>query len=178
MLLMFQFMAQLVFVPQEQLYGRLMFVISIAVSWAYNLWLSSFDKEGYHLDMLMGVLRKPRMTKYLFWSRTSMLVFVLLVLTPENPKKTINALLPNESKVWCIFKTAIASQLVDGKPLDLHMSDYNDGTLSEPETTLLEALFRDTELAYQVFAKCQNQGQEPVEGGGIPWGVKRWQASE
>ncbi|KAI6118283.1 hypothetical protein F5141DRAFT_1097548 [Pisolithus sp. B1] len=39
-LLIFQTNLQLIFVPQTDVCGQLMFVISTVVSWAYNTWLS------------------------------------------------------------------------------------------------------------------------------------------
>ena len=52
-LLMVQFLAQLLLIPQGTLFGQLMFIISIAVSWGHNMWLSSRNKEKIQRRILM-----------------------------------------------------------------------------------------------------------------------------
>ncbi|KAI6030363.1 hypothetical protein EDC04DRAFT_2605316 [Pisolithus marmoratus] len=108
-LLMIQFIAQLLLIPQGTLFGQMMFVTSLAVSWGYNLWLSAFDKERIQRNILMkNVLREPRLTKYVLGTRTSMVVFVLLILQPEEPNEIMNSLLPNDTKAsdnYCVLSS-------------------------------------------------------------------------
>lgn len=81
LLLLFQFLAQLLLVPQGTLFGQMMFVLSLAVSWIYNMHLSSVDKEKKQWTALRTqVLGKPSMKKFTFHTRTSIAMFVLLVL--------------------------------------------------------------------------------------------------
>ncbi|THU96847.1 hypothetical protein K435DRAFT_858111 [Dendrothele bispora CBS 962.96] len=40
-----QFLIQLLFIPQAGLFGQFMFLTTFAVSWLYNAYLSSFDRE-------------------------------------------------------------------------------------------------------------------------------------
>ncbi|KAI6152509.1 hypothetical protein BKA82DRAFT_29565 [Pisolithus tinctorius] len=58
-ILVIQAIAQLILVPQSSLFGQFMFVASVAVSWLYNLWLWSFDKEKVQRYLLMKVFREP-----------------------------------------------------------------------------------------------------------------------
>lgn len=94
--LMFRFTAQLLLIHQGRLFGQLMFVISLAVSWAYNLSLSSLDKECIKRQILMNILHKPRITVYTPGTRTSMVVFSLLSLALEVPRRLLDVFLPND----------------------------------------------------------------------------------
>ncbi|KAI6115178.1 hypothetical protein EDD16DRAFT_1072258 [Pisolithus croceorrhizus] len=110
-ILVLQALAQLVLVPQSSPFEQLMFVVSIAVSWLYNLWSRSIDKEKVERDLLMQALHKPRLTKYILGTRTSMVIFVLLVLDMDDPKDAIDFLLPPNTKTWQIWKGAIVNRL-------------------------------------------------------------------
>ncbi|KAL4073087.1 hypothetical protein V8B97DRAFT_1952162 [Scleroderma yunnanense] len=64
-LLMIQFLTQLLLILQGKLFGQVMFVTSIAVSWGYNTWLSSLNKEKIQRSILMDeILQQPTLTKY------------------------------------------------------------------------------------------------------------------
>ncbi|KAI6115183.1 hypothetical protein EDD16DRAFT_1708821 [Pisolithus croceorrhizus] len=81
---MVQFVAQLLLVPQGTPFGQSLFLASLAVSWAYNLWLSALDKEKIQRATLMArVLRQSSLKKYPLGTRTSMAVYVTLLLKPE-----------------------------------------------------------------------------------------------
>lgn len=153
-LLMIQFVAQLLLIPQGTLFGQLMFVTSLGVSWAYNLWLSSINKERIQRDILMKkVLRRPQLTKYVLGTRTSTVVFVLLMLQPEDPKKMINSLLPNDTRAWRKWKDAIVSHIKDAKGFEFDRSDWDDASFTEGDRQLLSVLFQDAQDAYAGFRK-------------------------
>ncbi|KAI6097564.1 hypothetical protein F5141DRAFT_1149426 [Pisolithus sp. B1] len=81
---MVQFVAQVLLVPQGTPFGQSLFLASLAVSWAYNLWLSALDKEKIQRATLMArVLRQSNLKKYPLGTRTSMAVYVTLLLKPE-----------------------------------------------------------------------------------------------
>ena len=154
MLHLLQSVAQLILVPQGSLFGQLMFVASIAVSWSYNLWLSSFNKESIQRKMLMGVLDTPTLTKFTLGTRTSMAVFVLLALNAEKPEEVLNHLLPNDTEVWKRWKSAILERLKSGKELRFHESDWNDPT----DGNLLKMLYNDAQEAYEGFEEHMTPG--------------------
>ncbi|KAH0840293.1 hypothetical protein J3R83DRAFT_1302 [Lanmaoa asiatica] len=148
-LLTIQFIAQLLLIPQGSLFGQIMFVTSLGVSWIYNSWLSSLDKEKIQRDILLNsVLEKPVLTRYCFGTRTSMVVFVLLVLEPEEPNKILNELLPNDTKVWRHWKETIVRRLVDKEKLEFGDSDWELNGFSQQERSLLETLYGDAQAAY------------------------------
>ena len=93
-----------------------MFLSSLGVSWLYNSFLSSLDKESIQRRILFeDVLAGPKVYKYILKTRTAMTVFVLLVLassreTPElRAEQTplqhlLNDLLPNDTEIWSAWK--------------------------------------------------------------------------
>ncbi|KAI6045838.1 hypothetical protein EDC04DRAFT_3024688 [Pisolithus marmoratus] len=153
-LLMIQFVAQLLLIPQGTLFGQMMFVTSLAVSWGYNLWLSAFDKERIQRDILMKqVLQEPQLTKYVLGTRTSMVVFVLLILQPEKPDKIMNSLLPNDTKAWGKWKDAVISRIQTAKGFDFDQADWDDDSFTDRDRKLLSTLFQDARDAYDGFKK-------------------------
>ena len=52
-LLVVQFFAQLLLIPQVGLFGQVMFLLTVAASWGYNVLISSIDRE----DMQVRILR-------------------------------------------------------------------------------------------------------------------------
>ena len=143
MLLLLQSIAQFILVPQASLFGQLMFLGSILVSWLYNLCISSLDKERIQRKMLMRILDTPTLTKYTFGTRTSLAVFVAI----SNVSKTeeiLSYLLPNDTEEWMKWKSTIASRLRSRKELRFNESDWND-------SKLLEMLYKDAQSAYEGY---------------------------
>ncbi|KAG1735435.1 hypothetical protein EDB19DRAFT_1724415 [Suillus lakei] len=148
-----QFIAQLLLIPQAALFGQIMFVTSLAVSWAYNSWLSSLDKEEIQRRLLLdAVLKRPFMTKYMLGTRTTMAVFVLLALTPSDPAKVLDDILPNDTKVWKRWKSIILSRLQDGEKMHFQSADWDDGNFNGSESTLLKTLLGDAQAAYDGYS--------------------------
>jgi len=162
-LLMIQFIAQLLLIPQATLFGQIMFVVSLSVSWAYNLWLSSFDKEEIQLRILKdNILQHPKLTKYMLGTRTSMAVFVLLVLKAdvEEAQKIMDVLLPNDTKVWRKWKTTVINRIKNEKGFEFDDRELLQFTPKEKE--LLDTLFNDARDAYRGFQRYQSTGQGPT----------------
>lgn len=162
LLLTLQFLAQLVLVPQGKLIGQLMFVISLIISWGYNSYLSSLDKESIQRRLLLeNILRKPKLEKFELGTRTIMVVFVLLVLTPatgDTLSKLLDEMLPNDTHVWKIWKRVVLGKIaseqrvVFGERLE---DEYAGETLSESEKQLLHTLFGDAASASRAFQEYQ-----------------------
>ncbi|KAI9573747.1 hypothetical protein HD554DRAFT_2012748 [Boletus coccyginus] len=148
-LLTIQFIAQLLLIPQGSLFGQIMFVFSLGVSWIYNSCLSSFDKEKIQQDILINiVLGKPDLTKYTLGTYTTMVVFVLLVLQLQEPSKVLNGLLPNDTKVWRQWKEIIVGRLLKNEKLEFVDADWELDGFSQEERFLLKALYLDAQAAY------------------------------
>ncbi|CDO69120.1 hypothetical protein BN946_scf185042.g22 [Trametes cinnabarina] len=163
MLLTTQFLAQLLLVPQGEIFGQLMFLSSLAVSWGYNSYLSSLDRESFQRRILVEQvlqLRADARRKYEFGTRTAMVVYVLLVLSPAQPsealRKILDDLLPNETPVWNVWKSVVVEKVCS-------RSEWSDGThaqgkpvfdrtanhgLRGEELKLLHTFFLDAEAAF------------------------------
>jgi hypothetical protein len=151
-----QFVAQLLLIPQAALFGQIMFIASLAVSWAYNSWLSSLDKAEIQRRLLLDVvLKNPMMTKYMLGTRTTMAVFVLLALNPSDPAKVLDDLLPNDTQVWKRWKSIILSRLQGGEKMHFHSADWDDGNFNGNERTLLRTLLGDAQAAYDGYSDHQ-----------------------
>ncbi|KAH7912284.1 hypothetical protein BJ138DRAFT_1148779 [Hygrophoropsis aurantiaca] len=154
MLLTLQFVAQLLLIPQGTLFGQLMFVASLGVSWMYNSYLSSLEKERVQTDILMEhVLHKPPMKKYIFGTRTTMAVFVVLVLDPADPIKTLREIIPNDTKVWKTWREMVGERIGNREKLehDSLMIDCNFDGLAEDERKLMGDLLQDSETGYGAY---------------------------
>ncbi|KAF8838360.1 hypothetical protein BDN67DRAFT_971637 [Paxillus ammoniavirescens] len=139
-------------VIKGSLFGQIMFVSSLGVSWGYNSWLSSLDKEKIQKEILLNhVLGEPKVTKYYFGTRTSMVVFVLLVLQPEDPGKILNDLLPNDTKVWRKLKLTIVERLVNKEKLHFEVADADIHGFTDDEKILLTTLYGDVHSAYEGY---------------------------
>ncbi|KAI6005398.1 hypothetical protein EDC04DRAFT_2583212 [Pisolithus marmoratus] len=161
-LLIVQAIAQLILIPQSQLFGQLMFLASLTISWAYNVWLSSVDKGDVREEIFNKVLGKPSLSKFTFSNRVSAVVFILLALSYdrrspgnlEKLKKIMDTLLPTDAVVWEIWKEAVVDQLKDKRALQFDDSHWNHPNLSlESDRTLLSNLLKDAETAYTAFEK-------------------------
>ncbi|KAL4076419.1 hypothetical protein J3A83DRAFT_2203805 [Scleroderma citrinum] len=156
-LLVIQSIAQLALIPQCPLFGQLMFVLSLSVSWLYNLWLWSFDRDKVQRDILMDVLGTPTLRKFVLGTRTSMVVFVLLALNPSDPKSIMDDLLPSDTRAWQKWKTTVVNRLRKSTPLVFNQSDWHDSNLLVDEEEMLKTLFGDAEKAYHGFKLYESQ---------------------
>ena len=167
-LLVAQAIAQLILIPQSALHGQLMFVFSITVSWLYNLWLWSFNRDKVQRHILMNVLHKPILNKFVLGTRASMVVFVLLALGLDDPTTIINDLLPGcDTRVWQKWKTAIVNKLMEGQTLEFDSSEnfnQKDSDLDMGEQEMLRTWFTDAMDAYKGFHQLYAPQCTPTPG--------------
>jgi hypothetical protein len=149
-----QCITQLLLIPQASLLGQVMFLTSLGVSALYNAWLSSLDKEKIHRKLLFErVLENPTMTKYTLGTRTTAVVFMLLVLRLQDPTGLLNELLPNDTKVWRQWKATILERLRQSNG-QCFLSESKVGGLdgfTQQEQILLELLYDDARAAYNGY---------------------------
>jgi hypothetical protein len=149
-----QCITQLLLIPQASLFGQVMFLTSLGVSALYNAWLSSLDKEKIHRNILFKrVLESPTLTKYTLGTRTTAVVFVLLVLQLPDPTGLLNELLPNDTKVWKQWKTTILERLRQPNDQSFQRGS-NVGDLdgfTQQEKDLLGLLYEDARAAYNGY---------------------------
>ena len=149
-----QCIIQLLLIPQASLLGQVMFLTSLGVSALYNAWLSSLDKEKIQRKLLFErVLENPALTKYTLGTRTTAVVFILLVLQLQDPTGLLNELLPNDTKVWRQWKATISERLRQPHGR-CFLSESKVGDLdgfTQQERVLLELLYDDARAAYNGY---------------------------
>ncbi|KAG1735402.1 hypothetical protein EDB19DRAFT_1994695 [Suillus lakei] len=166
LLLVIQFLTQLLLIPQGKLFGQVMFLISFAASWAYNLFLSSMDKEYLQEDLLVQTLNlsEDRMKTYKLGTRTTAAVFACLALQPDcepgewekrgfKPQEILRQFIPNDTHVWAVWRDQVLEQMKSSKSilqsLDLEACGNRIDAFDDGEKKLLSDLLLDARTAYQ-----------------------------
>ncbi|KAI0371812.1 hypothetical protein BV20DRAFT_965098 [Pilatotrama ljubarskyi] len=166
LLLTVQFLAQLLLVPQGEIFGQIMFLCSLAVSWGYNSYLSSLDRESFQRRILFDqLLQKPSRRKFELGTRTTLVVFVLLLLSTAEPaalRKLLDDLLPNETLVWIVWKGVVIEKVCSvGRGMCLPQGlvfDYAaDHGLKPNDRALLQTLFGDAQAAFEVYFEVDSR---------------------
>ncbi|KAF4576864.1 hypothetical protein EYR40_001113 [Pleurotus pulmonarius] len=110
-----QFIAQLFLIPLSGLFGQIMFLSTLAISWIYNAYISSIDKDQLQQRLLVKNLplkqsTGKRVSKVEMPTRTSAVVFAMLSGLPYSELKVdssdryargiLDSLLPKDTEVW------------------------------------------------------------------------------
>ncbi|KAM5539224.1 hypothetical protein V8D89_007097 [Ganoderma adspersum] len=156
-LLTVQFLAQLLLIPQGELFGQLMFVTTLAFSWAYNSYLSSLDRDNLQTTILFDILGLDEggsITKYQLSSWTATVVFTYLSLQPPRADKAsphapkiLDEMIPNDTEVWKLWKKVVAEKISTKERLQFTKRDWNLDHLSYEEKELLRELLKDAMVA-------------------------------
>lgn len=175
-----QFLVQLLVVPQGTIFGQIMFLSSLGVSWVYNSFLSSLDKEHIQRNVLFNeILARPKAYKYILKTWTTMAVFVLLVLaTPTGAgrqcdglssdaprsgaeqtlvEKTpledlLNDLLPNDTKAWTTWKEHLVNKIKEHiEDPDALSFDSLPVDITQDTVSFLETLQKDAQTALVAY---------------------------
>ncbi|KAG2115811.1 uncharacterized protein F5147DRAFT_674720 [Suillus discolor] len=165
LLLLSQFLIQLLLVPRATLFGQIMFLSSLAVSWAYNSFLSSLEKEKIQTDILWKSLDEPPITKFVLPNRTSEAACACFILhagvdksrkssTDFKPKKILECMIPNDTRVWEAWRKHVAEQVL-GEQKIKHFSPIGElvADLDAEEQKLLGQLLADAEYGYECYQK-------------------------
>ncbi len=170
-LLTCQFLTQLLLIPQGSLLGQIMFVASLATSWAYNTFLSSLDREDIQTEILVDdvlQLKRSSVRKFEFGTWTAMSVFACLALQLNlneplrKPRKLLDGLIPNDTEVWELWKAAVVEKLTKAEPLKFTASDWGVKGLDGGEQELLQTLLKDAEVAYDVWSRWRTTARSPT----------------
>lgn len=153
--------AQLVLIPQGSLFGQIMFIFSLCVSWAYSYRLASFKKERLQAELLFNKLGEPRIQNFTVGTRTTTGVFTCLLLShgahhlasPSLYHQILSAILPNDTPVWRRWRDKVIKQLMDRNDesfpyLKLHEEDH---MYNESAERLLVDLLSDAVSAFQGY---------------------------
>ena len=149
-----QCITQLFLIPQASLFGQVMFLTSLGISALYNARISSMDKEKIHQKLLFErVFENPTLTRYTLGTRTTAVVFILLVLQVPDPRRLLDELLPNDTKVWKQWKATILERLRQPNDESFQLAG-KVGDLSgftQQEKDLLGRLYEDARAAYNGY---------------------------
>ncbi|KAG1877536.1 hypothetical protein F4604DRAFT_1758084 [Suillus subluteus] len=157
LLLLAQFLLQLLFIPQASTFGQIMFMSSVAASWTYNSFLSSLEPEKIQLNILWKALDNPRLLKFELKNRAAQAVFACLVLGngPQRPsvdfkpKKVLQRFLSNDTRVWNVWRDKVTEQLENNKKeKSFNLSSRDLEGFAVHERALLESLLQDARDAY------------------------------
>jgi len=92
-----------------------------------------------------------------------MTVFVMLTLLPQEARRFLDHLLPNDTATWRIWKKVILEKLESQEPLSFNESDY-EGVAAD-ERSLLATLYGDAEEAYKGFQESRKERYTFMEAG-------------
>lgn len=165
LLLLSQFLIQLLLVPRATLFGQIMFLSSLAVSWAYNSFLSSLEKEKIQTDLLWSSLDEPPITKFALPNRGSQAACACFVLHAGvdmskkssanfKPKKILEYMIPNDTRVWEAWREHVAKQVLSKrtiKDFEPHGELIED--LEDEEQQLLKQLLADAKYGYGCYQR-------------------------
>ncbi len=174
-LLVVQFFAQLLFIPQVGSIGQVMFLLTVVASWVYNVLTSSIDREDIQVRILRGpdILNLPkksksgataatggengenrrrgeRVLKFEFGTWTAVATFACLALRPD-PATPLESL----AKILDALIPNDTDTWVQCKELvNEQLNSKELGELAEPEATapkLLKSIIGDARVAFQRY---------------------------
>ena len=173
LLLLVQFLLQLLLVPQGSLFGQIMFLVSLGISWAYTSYLSSLEKEKIQIKVLFEALGNPKMLRFRTGTRTTMAVFVCLLVfhgvkrcSDEKDRmlrlKLLDKCIPNDTAVWKRWKDKVVQQLLSiddaSKSSPSLVEDEDYGKFPEGgDRKLLEVLLKDADAAFSGYFRVRDE---------------------
>lgn len=101
--------------PQSDLFGKVVVIIPIFITWAYHLWLAWFDEARIQQAVFDKVVGQPILNRFAFSNRTSAVAFLLSAAyvrcqpleDHERLEGILDALLPPNTPEWKFWKAAI-----------------------------------------------------------------------
>ncbi|OJA11644.1 hypothetical protein AZE42_11655 [Rhizopogon vesiculosus] len=172
LLLLLQFLVQLLVTPQATLFGQIMFVSSLAVSWAYNSFLS---KERIQTELLWKALAldNPRITKLTFPNRGAQTAFTCFALyagvdtskkssSNFKPMKILERMIPNDTRVWIAWREHVAKQVLsEKKDKSFKADEHVVEDLEDEEMQLLMQMLKDAEDGYRGYQDLEGRISVP-----------------
>ncbi|PIL26460.1 hypothetical protein GSI_12218 [Ganoderma sinense ZZ0214-1] len=168
-LLMGQFLVQLLLIPLGTLFGQLMFIATVVASWLYNTHISSINREEIQTQILFNVLkleeRDVDIHKYQLSTWTATVTFVCFVLSSvhplDDPLEFLDAMIPNNTVAWKEWKEKMKVELKDRGRLyldrDVVFKFPGDlGGVDDRHKNLLETLLTDVNDAWKAWSTVRN----------------------
>ena len=173
LLLMGQFLVQLLLIPLGTLFGQIMFIATVVVSWTYNTHLSSISRESIQTEILFQVLdlnENSDIQNYQLGTWTATVAFTSFVLSSlqalDDPHVFLDTMLPNNTPVWKAWKNTMSEKLKDRKHFDndeeLVFSEADIEGVDEKHRRLLTTLFHDTKDTWDAWSNVRDSVRQMV----------------
>lgn len=163
LLLMGQFLVQLLLIPLGTLFGQLMFIATVVASWMYNTYLSSINRDGIQTRILFDVLNlkeNKNIHTYQLSTFTATVAFTAFVLNSanrlNNPVIFLNAMLPNDTVVWRSWRKKMGEKLKAGKGIQFSLAEDLDEVERAEDKELLQIFLQDAQDAYDVWSSVRD----------------------
>jgi len=163
-----QFLVQLFIIPQGALWGQIIFLSTFAVSWLYNAYLASVDREALQKRILLSaLLQYPRTWKIRVPKYTTAVVLLTMLSESKKPLATFHSLLPNDTPVWNLLKRIIVESIKTSQdPQELWRArctvDDEIAQLSEKEKRLLGDLITSSSQAFHAVSVYRKHFPSPL----------------
>lgn len=154
--LIMQSLAMLILIPQSSFFGQLMITTSLAISWLYNLWVWTFDKEKILHELVKNVLGRPIFTKFILRTHTSMLVFIALALELKDRTEIMRVFAVPSTAAWEKWKELVIERLTTERELKFDVRDWNCDGFCELDKLVLGSLLNDAMVAYDLFKRHED----------------------
>ena len=162
LLLVTQFMLQLLLIPQATLFGQVMFLSSLAVSWIHDSFLSPLENERIQSELLFKALRvdEHSIKQYYLVNRISQAVFACSILSDGveanedfDAERMLSLFVSNKTRVWSRWRAKVARELKSTTNRSFHATEEDREGLSEDECTLLDSFLKDARCAHEAYQK-------------------------
>ncbi|EIW76351.1 hypothetical protein CONPUDRAFT_168909 [Coniophora puteana RWD-64-598 SS2] len=160
LLLLLQFLLQLLLIPQGTLIGQLLFMGSLAASWVYTTFFPAKEHIDVQKALLWQKLGTPHTHRLRFGSRTAMVVFALMVLRPSDRTMMLDEILPNHSSTpaWRRWKVILERRLRHyPSTLDSVRRQSTEPPLDDIDRELLDNIVSDIDSAFVEYQKLENR---------------------
>ncbi|KDR74930.1 hypothetical protein GALMADRAFT_157445 [Galerina marginata CBS 339.88] len=145
-----QFLLQLFLVPQGELFGQIMFLSSLGVSWLFNAYLASVNTEVLQTRILINVLlNKPVIQTLQFSKWTALMAFATVYLDTQEPKMFLDGVI-HDTRVWRIVKETIVEAIEQEEDPKKVLEDKpkKKNGLNEKEIGLLHDMIEQASIGY------------------------------
>lgn len=164
--LAFQAFSQLILLPVATLNGQIIFLATFALSWFYNAYLASVDRENLQfkaLKKMLGLDKSKSLSKKAFLRWASVVAASTFYLRPIRPDDWIRQLIPNSTPIWDKWREHIVHAIeleAQGKtPTFTLPTEGLEGWDEEDKVRLMNQL-HSAEIGYDWYQTQLNQDDD------------------
>ncbi len=162
-MLISQFLLQLFLVPQGVLIGQIMFLATFIVSWGFNAYLASVDRETLQTNVLLKILGQPRIQKFTVDKWSTAAVFATFYLKPTEPESILNELMPNSTPAWNVWKKHIVEAILQNcEPSEVPVPKDAKHRIEDLEASEKKFVHEFLERADKAWLGARNMLTNPI----------------